>query len=104
MRQKQVIDHLREIEAPASVAELKAALNLDIAAQRDLRQALEANPKIGLDDEGNYFYRPDSNIRNKAQLLDFVRKSASPVAVRDIQDAYKAVAADIKVFISVSLS
>jgi hypothetical protein len=95
MRQKQVIDFLRHHEKPASPREIKTAIGLDIDAQPDLAQALNSNVKVGVDDDGYYFYRPDSNIRSKSELLEYVRKAAAPVTVPEIQDAYKAVAADI---------
>lgn len=96
MRQKQVIDFLRQLEKPATAAHIKAAIQIDIDGQLDLQQALEANPKVGIDDDEQYFYRPDANIKNKAQLLDFVRKAAAPVAIPEVQDAYKTVLNDVK--------
>ncbi len=97
MRQKQVVDHLRAAATACSPAEIAGATGRDVASELDLRDALENNPKVGIDDDGRYFYRPDANVRSKMELLNYVRKAAAPVAVIEIADAYKTVMEDVEV-------
>jgi hypothetical protein len=96
MRQKQVVDFLRKHEAPATVAQIATATGRDVDGEDDLAAALDANPKIDVDaDAGTYAYLPDANVRNREQLLDYVRRAGAPVAVSEIADAYKAVLDDV---------
>ena len=96
MRQKQVVDYLRQKETPATAAEIAAATGRDIAQEPDLAAALDANPKIQLDKESNtYSYLPDANVRNKQQLLDYIRRAGAPIASSEISDAYKTVFDDV---------
>lgn len=96
MRQKQVIDFLKEKEAPATLEDVLNETGRNIEAEEDLRKALDAHPKIAVDTaSGLYSYVPDANVKNKQQLLDFVRASGGPVPVPDILDSYKRVVEDI---------
>lgn len=97
MRQKQVIDFLKDTEAPASLEDVLNATGRNIDAEEDLKKALDAHPKIAVDtSSGMYSYVPDANVKNKQQLLDFVRASGVPVPVPEILDSYKRVVEDIK--------
>jgi hypothetical protein len=96
MRQKQVIDFLRDKEAPASLEEILNATGRNIDAESDLRGALDAHPKIAVDTaSGMYSYVPDANVKNKQQLLDFIRASGTPVPVPEVLDSYKRITEDI---------
>lgn len=96
MRQKQVIDFLKEKEAPATLEDVLNATGRNIDTESDLKQALEAHPKIALDTaSGMYSYVPDANVKNKQQLLDYLRASGAPTPVPDILDSYKKVVEDI---------
>lgn len=90
-----MIDWLRGHEAPASAAEIATATGRDLRAEPDLAEALEANPKVLCEDDERYTYRPDANVRDKAQLLDYVRRAGAPVAMSELADAYRGVAADV---------
>jgi len=96
LRQKMVIDFLRAREAPASWEDVLNGSGRNIEAEADLKNALEAHPKVSIDSAGMYSYVPDANIKNKRQLLDYVRASPAPVAVHDLMDSYKGVTADIE--------
>jgi hypothetical protein len=96
LRQKMVIDYLRNKEAATSTEDILNGTGRNIETETDLREALEAHPKVALDNSTHlYSYVPDANIKNKQQLLDFIRKS-SPVAVPDLLDSYKKVLQDIE--------
>lgn len=96
MRQKQVIDFLKEKEEPATLEEVLNATGRNIEVETDLKQALDAHPKIAVDaSSGLYSYVPDANVKNKQQLLDFIRASGTPVPVPEIMDSYKKVVEDI---------
>lgn len=95
MRIKQVLEFLRSASDSQTVQAIQAATGHRINSEDDLRAALSNNPKIGIDDEGLYFYRPDSNVRNRGQLLELIRRSAAPVAVSEVADAYSGVNNDI---------
>ena len=96
MRQKQVLDYLRKKEAPATVSELLAATERDLRAELDLARALDANPKVAVDaDAGTYTYQPDANVRNRDELIDYIRRAGAPVAVSELADAYAAVSDDV---------
>lgn len=96
LRIKQVLDYLKAQASPQDSATIKAAIERDIDAETDLKQALSTNFKVGMDDDGLYFYRPDSNVRNKSQLLELIRRSAAPVTVSEVADAYRGVHGDIQ--------
>lgn len=98
MRQKQVLDFLRDKEAPASMEEILNSTGRNIETEMDLRKALDAHPKISVDQStGQYSYIPEANVRNKKQLLDYVRLSGAPVPVTDVLDSYKQVTEDIAI-------
>ena len=96
MRQKHVVDYLRKRESPATATEIAAATGQDINTEPDLAGALDANPKIQVDvDAGTFSYVPEANVRNKEQLLDYVRRSGAPVATSELADAYRTVLDDV---------
>lgn len=95
LRQKMVIDFLRGREAPASWDDILNGTGRNIESEADLKSALDAHPKVAAT-AGKYSYVPDANIKNKQQLLDYVRASAEPVAVVDLLDSYKKVTDDIE--------
>jgi transcription initiation factor TFIIE subunit beta len=95
-RLKRVLDHLRAIEAVQTAAQIKAAVSFDLSIDSELAEALDRNPKVGREEESEaYFYRPDANVRDRRQLLEYVRRAAAPVAVSEVADAYKSVREDI---------
>lgn len=97
MRQKQVIDFLRQKEAPATLAEIAASTGRDVGLEADLAVALEANPKVAVDSEARTFtYLPEANVRNREQLLEYIQRSGAPVAVNEVADAYRAVMDDVR--------
>jgi len=97
MRQKQVMDFLKEKEGPASREEILDVTGRNVESEEDLKLALKAHPKVALDEStGQYSYVPDASVRNKKQLLDYIRASGAPVPVMEILDSYKQVAEDIK--------
>jgi hypothetical protein len=107
LRQKQVLDYLRAHDAPATAAQIAAATGRDLAVEGDLAAALAANPKVQAaaaeDEEAEgeggdpplWAYLPDANVRDKAALLQYVRRAGAPVAFSEVADAYKGVAADV---------
>jgi hypothetical protein len=95
LRQKMVIDFLRGRESPSSWEEILNGTGRNIESEADLKSALDAHPKVAAT-SGTYAYVPDANIKNKQQLLDYVRASAEPVAVVDLLDSYKKVKDDIE--------
>ena len=96
MRQKQVIDYLRQLESPATAEQIATATGRDISTEPDLANALDANPKIQVEeDAGTFAYLPEANVRNKDQLLDYIRRAGAPVATSEVADAYKAIMDDI---------
>jgi hypothetical protein len=96
MRQKQVLDFLRQQEGPVTQSEISKATGLDLSADADLHGVLAANPKVAVDEgQGTWTYQPEANVRDKAQLLEYVRHSAAPVATSELSDAYRTVMADV---------
>lgn len=96
LRQKQVIDHIKDREAPVSIEEILNATGRNIEIEVDLKRALEAHPKVAIDGAtGMYTYVPDAHVKNKQQLLDYIRASGAPVPVPEILDSYKQVTEDI---------
>lgn len=96
MRQKQVVDFLKQREGAARSAEIASATGRYLEREPDLEAALEANPKIAKDADTNaYMYLPDSNVRDKSQLLEYVKRAGMPVTIQEIADAYKAVMDDV---------
>lgn len=96
MRQKQVIDFLRQYEEPASAGKIMASTGRNLESELELAEALSSNPKVSFNSsDKTWCYQPDSNVRNKQQLMDYVRKSALPVLVSDLADAYRGVSCDI---------
>jgi len=95
LRQKMVIDFLRGRESPSSWEDILNGTGRNVESEADLKSALDAHPKVAAT-SGTYAYVPDANIRNKRQLLDYVRASAEPVAVVDLLDSYKKVKEDIE--------
>lgn len=97
MRQKQVLDFLKNSEAPASAEDILTSTGRHIESEPDLKKALEAHPKISIEEStGNYIYLPDANVRNKNQLLEYIRASGTPIAVPEILDSYRQVLEDIE--------
>eukprot|EP00890_Picochlorum_soloecismus_P003936 jgi/Picsp_1/4543/NSC_06764-R1_transcription initiation len=97
MRQKQVLDFLKNTETPASAEDILTSTGRHIESEPDLKRALDAHPKISIEESTGYFvYLPDANVRNKNQLLDYIRTSGTPIAVPEILDSYRQVLEDIE--------
>ena len=96
MRQKQVVDFLRQRESPATAADISTATGRDVRTEADLAAALDANPKINVDeDQETYAYLPEANVRNREQLFEYIRRAGAPVAFSEVADAYRTVANDV---------
>jgi len=96
MRQKQVVDFLRQRESPATATEIAVATGREIKEEPDLASALDANPKVQVDlDAGTFVYLPEANVRNKEELLDYICRAGAPVATSELADAYRTVLDDV---------
>ncbi|KAI8588517.1 hypothetical protein BDZ88DRAFT_191283 [Geranomyces variabilis] len=70
MKVYNVINALREKDAPASEAEIMRLTAINLAASNELRELLKNNPKITYHPrEGTYQYKPKYAIRSKEDLL-----------------------------------
>ncbi|KAG7670723.1 hypothetical protein Ndes2526B_g01523 [Nannochloris sp. 'desiccata'] len=96
MRQKQVVDFLRQRESPATATEIAVATGREIKNEPDLASALDANPKVQVDvDAGTFAYLPEANVRSKKELLDYICRAGAPVATSELADAYRTVLDDV---------
>lgn len=96
MRQKQVVDFLRRNEGPASISEILSSTGRNLRTESDLSHVLLSNPKLSYDESSEaWTYQPEANVKNKQQLLEYIRKSAVPVTVKDLEDAYHAIFSDL---------
>ncbi len=97
LRLKQVLDFLRAREAPATAAQIFAATKHDPSAEPDLARELAANPKVAADLEARtYAYSAHAGlVRDRAALLDHLRRAGAPVPLSEVADAYGAVAEDL---------
>ena len=60
------------------------AVYRNLGQDKELRDALGANPKVEVTDEGLYIYKPEvANVRNREQLLAYLRRREAAGEVRE---------------------
>eukprot|EP00877_Chromochloris_zofingiensis_P012678 jgi/Chrzof1/7664/Cz02g32050.t1 len=94
---KDVLDFLQEGEGyPKNWEEIQERVPYyDVGEGSELRANLVSNPRVDLNHEG-LAYKSEHGIRNKDDLLLYIRRHPEGTRTVDIKDAYKAVLDDIE--------
>lgn len=94
---KDIVDHLESTRKLMTPAALREVVLHDIQASPELREALARNPKIALDAQGAYRYKPEHDLQDASELLNFIRKQPRGCPTQQLLDSYKGVEDDLKV-------
>ncbi|KAA6417679.1 MAG: hypothetical protein FRX49_12367 [Trebouxia sp. A1-2] len=68
----------------------------DVVGNKDLYDVLSNNPKIRMNPDGRYVYKPAHELQNVDEVLTLVSKHPHGVMAGQIKDAYKGVGEDVK--------
>ncbi|DBA91488.1 hypothetical protein WJX77_002507 [Trebouxia sp. C0004] len=93
---KDVVDHLESSRKALTAEELREAVQHDVVGNKELYDVLFNNPKIRINPDGRYEYKPSHELQNVGEVLTLVSKHPHGVMAGQIKDAYKGVGADVK--------
>lgn len=91
---KKLLDALCEAAKPLDDAELGRLTEIDLAAEQDLVRWLQNHDKV-IHNDGKYTYKPEHDIANKQQLLQFLKRAPEGTVFDTIKDTYKSILKDI---------
>ncbi|KAI8817458.1 uncharacterized protein EV422DRAFT_509032 [Fimicolochytrium jonesii] len=86
-----IINALREKDAPASEAEIFRLTAINVAGSAELRELLKNNPKITYHDhDGTYQYKPKYNLRSKEDLLSllYTTRDSGGTELKELTDSW----------------
>uniref|UniRef100_A0A7S2ZS69 TFIIE beta domain-containing protein n=1 Tax=Rhodosorus marinus TaxID=101924 RepID=A0A7S2ZS69_9RHOD len=97
MQIKSVLDVLRKELRPMTPEEIEKILGTDIVNNQELRKNVESSTKFLRERDGRWRWKSQYYIRNKDELLVFLRKRHDGVPRAALDDCYKGVTDDMKV-------
>uniref|UniRef100_A0A7S3EFD7 TFA2 Winged helix domain-containing protein n=1 Tax=Rhodosorus marinus TaxID=101924 RepID=A0A7S3EFD7_9RHOD len=96
MQIKSVLDVLRKELRPMTPEEIEKILGTDIVNNQELRKNVESSTKFLRERDGRWRWKSQYYIRNKDELLVFLRKRHDGVPRAALDDCYKGVTDDMK--------
>lgn len=93
---KDVVDHLESTRQALTAEQLREAVQHDIEGNTDLYNQLQNNPKIRINPEGKYEYKPEHELRNMHEVLALISRHPKGLLLKRVKDAYKGVGDDVK--------
>ncbi|CAA7409188.1 unnamed protein product [Spirodela intermedia] len=92
---KRVIDLLLQTRQAFTPEQINEACYVDVIANKTVFESLKNNHKVSYDGH-RFSYKSKHNLKNKSELLDFVRKFPEGIAVIDLKDSYPTVMDDLQ--------
>ncbi|MQL95921.1 hypothetical protein Taro_028589 [Colocasia esculenta] len=92
---KRVIDLLLDRRQAFTPEQINEACYVDVLANKTVFDSLKNNHKVNYDGY-RFSYKSKHNLKNKSELLDFVRKFPEGIAVVDLKDSYPSVMEDLQ--------
>ncbi|KAL8515720.1 hypothetical protein ACS0TY_014413 [Phlomoides rotata] len=92
---KRVIDLLFEKRQPLTPESINKECHVDVNANKTVFESLKNNPKVSYDGK-TFSYKSKHALKDKAQLLNLIRKFPEGIAVIDMKDSYTAVMDDLQ--------
>ena len=81
---------------PLSVADIQKLIDVDLAANPDLRENVKSNPKVISLPDGRFRWKSKYYLRDRTDLLALLSRARAPVVASELYDSYKLVKDDIE--------
>ncbi|KAI8917091.1 hypothetical protein DFJ77DRAFT_459130 [Powellomyces hirtus] len=94
-----IINALRERDAPASESEIMRLTAINISSSSELREILKNNPKITYHPrDGTYQYKPKYDLRSKEDLLNLLYETRDQggTEMKELQDSWSGLPAAVQ--------
>jgi DNA-binding transcriptional ArsR family regulator len=92
---KKLLDALKEATQPLTLAELSEKIEVNLEAEPRIVSWLQTAERV-LYEAGRYSYKPQHEIRDREQLLQFLRRTPEGTGFNDIKDSYRTVGEDVQ--------
>ncbi|XP_078428582.1 transcription initiation factor TFIIE, beta subunit [Wolffia australiana] len=92
---KRVIDLLLQTRQALTPGQINEACYVDVIANKTVFESLKNNHKVSYDGY-RFAYKSKHNLKNKKELLEFLRKFPEGITVVDLKDSYPTVMDDLQ--------